>query len=69
MEIKLQGVPCFTKMKMILCYGRFEGSKARVSGSRGCEKLVSSACQGCFFRCVSYVILDKFLGYEAKHEK
>ena len=42
------GSALFCQMKMILCYGRFEGSKARVSGSRGCEKLVSKACTSWF---------------------
>ena len=42
------GSALFCKTKMILCYGRFEVSKARVSGSRGCEKLVSNACPSWF---------------------
>ena len=37
------GSVLFCQWKMILCYGRFEGSKARVSGSKGCVKLVSNA--------------------------
>ena len=42
------GSALFFQMKMIFCYGRFEGSKARVSGSKGCVKLVSSAYQSWF---------------------
>ena len=43
------GSALFFQMKMILCYGRFEGSKGRVSGSRGCEKDVSKACTSWFW--------------------
>ena len=37
------GSALFCQMKMILCYGRFEDSKSRVSGSRVCVKVVSKA--------------------------
>ena len=34
----------FFQWKVILSYGMFEGSKSRVSGLRGCEKVISNAC-------------------------
>ena len=54
------GSALFCQMLMILCYGRFEGSKGRVSSSRGCEKVVSKACTSWFshmfkFLCIGHV--------------
>ena len=54
------GSALFFQMKMILCYGRFEGSKGRVSGSKGCEKVVLNVCTSWFsqmfkFSCIWYL--------------
>ena len=38
----------FCQWNVILCYGRFEGPKGRVYGSRVCKKIVSKACTSWF---------------------
>ena len=48
------GNALFFQMKMILCYRRFGGSKGRISGSEGCEKIVPNACKGWFSQSGAY---------------
>ena len=43
------GSALFCQWNVIFHYGRFEGSKGRVSGSKGCEKDVSNSCTSWFW--------------------
>ena len=45
----------FCQWRVILSYGMFEGSKGRVFGSMGCEKVVSNACTSWFLLRIKFL--------------
>ena len=46
----------FCQWKVILSYGMFEGSKGRVFGSRGCDKVVSKILHKLVFTDVQVLV-------------
>ena len=59
----------FCKRKVILCFGRLEGSIIRVFGSRQCVKLVSNACKSWLYQICKLWLFGKFTCLWSKNEK